>query len=319
MADIDYQGVLEQALTERDTQLQEAILPEINIGEAVPVKEDLTPGVEYSEYGERTVMGSTDDGIIGNKTTSVKTIDSDIEFKKSTVAMWAKVAVWTRQEIDKWARLGLAVDTTKIDDVYSNGMATIQRAGYVGLKSVVGQKGLLNADNVSTFNEATGKTIADMTAEEAVGFILAAYNVAWKASDYRIAPDTIAMDAEDFIALCSKFDSNSTIVGTDLMPVSALDRIYAALNKASNGQVTNVNFVKIPTRLARNITTGKTRLVIYTKNEQYLNMSVTMPTLLGTRQRDSLSYEDGYMASFSGVKWIEPKSAVYGVYKTSAN
>jgi hypothetical protein len=317
MADQDFTSVLEEALTERDTQLQEATLPEINVGEAVPLREDLSDGLEYSEYGERTVLGATNDGIIGNKTTSIQTIDSEIEFKKSGVGTWAKAAVWTLQELKKWSRLNLAIDTTKLDDVYSNGMATIQRAGYIGHEKVVGQTGLLNADNVPVFNETTKKTIADMTASEVIAFILAVYNTAWKASDYRIAPDTIAMDAEDSMALASKFDANATIVGTDLMPLSALDKIYAALNKASNGTVTNINFVKVPTRLARGIK-GKTRLVVYSNNDQYLNMSVQMPTLLDTRQRDMLAYEGGYMARFSGVKWIEPKSAVYGVYTTSS-
>lgn len=39
MESADFEEVLQEALTERDMQLQEKELPEINIGEALPVKD----------------------------------------------------------------------------------------------------------------------------------------------------------------------------------------------------------------------------------------------------------------------------------------
>lgn len=316
MDGFDYANALEQALTERDLELKEKVLPEINIGLAVPIKADIVAGVDWSEYGERSVLGKTDNGIIGKKTTSVLTIDSEIEFKRAPVATWAKGAVWTHQEIAVWERFGMNIQTTKLDDVYANGMATIQRAGYIGHKEVKGQTGLLNSPSVPVFNEVTKKTIAEMTATEVIDFILAVYKSAWEASNYQVAPTTIAMDASDFISLCSKFDESAKIVGVDAMPLSALDKIYAALAKASNNEVKSIEFIKVPSEFARNIQ-GKSRLVVYSKNEEYLNMSVLEPELLDVRPRDMLSFEAGYIASFSGVKWIYPKSAVYGVYTNS--
>lgn len=41
MESADFEEVLQEALTERDMQLQEKELPEINIGEALPVKDGL--------------------------------------------------------------------------------------------------------------------------------------------------------------------------------------------------------------------------------------------------------------------------------------
>lgn len=317
---VDSTEVLNEILTERDTQLQEKKLPQINIGLAIPIKEDLTTGIDYSLYGITDVIGNTDDGIIGTKTTSIVTIGDDIEFAKSPVADWAKGAIWTQLELDRVTQLGMNLETKKLDALYSNGMATIQRAGYIGHKQVAGQTGLLNDSNVSAYNDPSGKTIANMTAEEVVNFIVAVYNLAWKSSEYSVAPDTIAMDAEDFMALCQKFDASSAIVGVDLMPISALQKLRAALNSAQqnfNGEDINVTFVKVPSKMARDITKGKTRLVCYINDEDYLNMSVEMPVLLPAKPKGLLGYEAGYIARFSGAKWIEPKSGYYGDYKSS--
>ncbi|MCT9020825.1 DUF2184 domain-containing protein [Proteus mirabilis] len=312
-----FEEVLQESLTERDKELQEKELPEINIGEAIPVSEGLDFAMEYFEYGRTEVMGSVMDGIIGNKTNSLVTIDSEIEMEKAPVAQWAKAATWTTQQVEKIAKLGLNLPSKKQDDLYANALATIQCAGYRGHNAVKGQEGLLNGSLVPVITEKSKKSIADMTAEEFISMILDAYNVAWAASGYRVQPTHIAMDAADFMLAMQKFDTNSVIVGVDLLPVSAMDRVMAALRKASGDNAFSINFVKIPAEYAREITAGKTRLVIYTYDEEYVEMKVHMPELLPVRQRDLLTYECGYRAAFGGAMWKVPASAVYVDYKTS--
>ncbi|MEY0497661.1 major capsid family protein [Providencia rettgeri] len=312
-----FEEVLQESLTERDKELQEKELPEINIGEAIPVSEGLDFAMEYFEYGRTEVMGSVMDGIIGNKTNSLVTIDSEIEMEKAPVAQWAKAASWTTQQVEKVAKLGQNLPSKKQDDLYANALATIQYAGYRGHNAVKGQEGLLNGSLVQVITEKSKKSIADMTAEEFISMILDAYNVAWAASGYRVQPTHIAMDAADFMLAMQKFDTNSVIVGVDLLPVSAMDRVMAALRKASGDNAFSINFVKIPAEYAREITAGKTRLVIYTYDEEYVEMKVHMPELLPVRQRDLLTYECGYRAAFGGAMWKVPASAVYVDYKTS--
>ncbi|MEY0116202.1 major capsid family protein [Providencia rettgeri] len=312
-----FEEVLQESLTERDKELQEKELPEINIGEAIPVSEGLDFAMEYFEYGRTEVMGSVMDGIIGNKTNSLVTIDSEIEMEKAPVAQWAKAASWTTQQVEKVAKLGQNLPSKKQDDLYANALATIQYAGYRGHNAVKGQEGLLNGSLVQVITEKSKKSIADMTAEEFISMILDAYNVAWAASGYRVQPTHIAMDAADFMLAMQKFDTNSVIVGIDLLPVSAMDRVMAALRKASGDSAFSINFVKIPAEYAREITAGKTRLVIYTYDEEYVEMKVHMPELLPVRQRDLLTYECGYRAAFGGAMWKVPASAVYVDYKTS--
>lgn len=313
-----FEEVLQESLTERDKELQEKELPEINIGEAIPVSEGLDFAMEYFEYGRTEVMGSVMDGIIGNKTNSLVTIDSEIEMEKAPVAQWAKAASWTTQQVEKVAKLGQNLPSKKQDDLYANALATIQYAGYRGHNAVKGQEGLLNGSLVQVITEKSKKSIADMTAEEFISMILDAYNVAWAASGYRVQPTHIAMDAADFMLAMQKFDTNSVIVGIDLLPVSAMDRVMAALRKASGDSAFSINFVKIPAEYAREITAGKTRLVIYTYDEEYVEMKVHMPELLPVRQRDLLTYECGYRAAFGGAMWKVPASAVYVDYKSTA-
>lgn len=315
---VDVQEIIEQSLTERDEVLQEKQLPEINIAEAVPVEEGLDFSLEYVDFGVRSVMGSVKDGIIGNKTNSLKTIDSDIEWMKAQVGQWAKAAVWTTQEVEKVTRLGMDLPTAKQDDLYANALATIQYSGYVGHEGVKGQVGLLTSDKVQLVTDASGKTLEEMTSDEVVDFILGAYNAAWKKSGYRVQPTTIAIDAEDYMIIMQKFSNNGVIVGTDLLPVSAMDRIMAALRKASGNDSFNVELVRIPSRYAVGIKSGKTRLVVYTKDSELLEMKVHMPELLPVRQRDLLTFECGYRAAFSGCMWKQPQSAVYVDYKSTA-
>lgn len=315
MENQEFELVLEEALNERDAKLQEKVLPEINIAEAIPVIEGLEFGVETEDYGVTSVIGSVKDGIIGNKTNSLVTIDSEIEWRKANVGSWGKAAVWTLQELEKIAKLGITLDSKKQDDLYANALATIQYAGYVGHEGVAGQVGLLNSGDVEVVKDASGKTLKEMTSTEAVEMILNVYNKAWEKSDYRIQPTHIAIDAIDFMTLVQKFEVESTVVGTDMLPIGAMDRIMAALRKASNDSTFSVNFVKVPSRYAQGITKGFNRLACYVYDEQYVAMKVHMPELLPTRQRDLLTFECGYRASFTGALWKEPDSATYLDYK----
>ncbi|WP_196010600.1 major capsid family protein [Citrobacter amalonaticus] len=313
----DFEEVLQEALTERDTQLQERELPEINIGEAIPVTEGLDFALDFVDFGVSSVVGSVKDGIIGNKTNSLKTIDSEIEWLKAPVGQWAKAATWTQQELEKIARLNISLQSKKQDDLYANALATIQYAGYVGHQGVKGQEGLLTGKNVQLITDTSNKTIADMSSDEFVKLVLDAYNVAWRKSSYRIQPTNIAMDASDFMLAMQKFDPNPIIVGTDMLPIAAMDRIMAALRKASGNESFNISFVKVPSNYAVGIKSGKTRMAVYTYESDYVEMEVHMPELLAVRQRDLLTYECGYRSAFGGAMWKQPQSAVYVDYKSS--
>lgn len=315
--DVTIESVLVEKLTERDEQLQETVLPEINIGEALPIDESLDLADKYAEFGVVTVMGSVKDGIIsGNgKTNSLRTIDSDIEWKKAPVGNWAKAATWTSQEIRTVERLGQNLDTVKLDNLYANSMATLQFAGYLGHPNIKGQEGLLNGSGITLVNEA--KSIQEMTSAEAVSFILGLYNKAWARSGYRIAPTHIAMDAGDFMLLMQKFDPTGSVVGADFLPISAMQRIMAALQQSNEGNPVNLTFVKIPSNYAVGVKAGKTRLAVYVKDPLYIEMRVHMPELLPVRQRDLLTWEAGYESAFGGAMWKQPQSALYADYKTS--
>lgn len=313
---VDYSDVITEQLLERDKHLQEKELPEINIGEAVPIKEDLDFVTEESEYGVTEVRGSVKNGVIGIQTTSLETIDSTIEYKKSPVVQWAKGIVYTKQEIEKALKLGINLQTKKQNELYSNAVATIQYAGYLGHESAPGQEGLLTGSDINIHKDTSNKTIKEMSSDEFVKMILDAYNQVWSRSNYTTQPTHIAMDANDFMDAMQKFDPNPTIVGKDLLPIAAMDRVMAALRKASQNENFNITFVKVPAQYAKQVKKDKSRLAIYSHDEDYLEMKVRMPELLQTMQKDLLTYMSGYRSAFTGVMWKEPKSAQYVDYKS---
>lgn len=313
---VDYSDVITEQLLERDKQLQEKELPEINIGQAVPVTEGLDFATEEWEYGVTEVRGSVKNGVIGIKTTSLETIDSTIEAKKSPVVQWAKGLVYTQQEIEKAQKLGINLPTKKQNDLYANALATIQYAGYVGHEQKKGQEGLLTGSQVNVYNETSGKTIKEMSSDEFVKMILSGYKEVWSRSNYTVKPTHISMDAEDFMEAMQKFDPNPIIVGADLLPISAMDRVMASLRKASQDERFNINFVKVPAGYAKQVNKNKSRLAIYSHDQDYLEMKVHMPEILEVMRKDLLSYQSGYRSAFTGVMWKEPKSAQYVDYKS---
>lgn len=313
---VDYSDIITEQLLERDNQLQEKELPEINIGEAVPVTEGLDFGIEEFEYGVTEVRGSLENGVIGIKTTSLETIDSEIIYKKTPVTQWAKGLIYTQQEVEKALRLDINLTLKKQNDLYSNALATIQYAGYLGHKQSKGQEGLLTGKKIDI--HSVNKSFKEMTCEECVEVILLVYRKVWARSNFTVQPTHIAMDASDFMDLMQKFDPNSTIVGVDLLPIAAMDRIMAALRKASKNDNFNIEFVKIPADYAKKAKQGVSRLVVYTYDEDYLEMKVHMPELLETHRKDLLTYQSGYRSAFSGVMWKEPNSAQYLDYKSAA-
>ncbi|WP_334320376.1 major capsid family protein [Gilliamella apicola] len=313
---VDYSDIITEQLLERDKNLQEKELPEINIGEAVPITEGLEFGVEEFEYGVTEVRGSLENGVIGIKTTSLETIDSEIIYKKTPVTQWAKGLIYTQQEVEKALRLDINLTLKKQNDLYSNALATIQYAGYLGHKQSKGQEGLLTGKKIDI--HSVNKSFKEMTCEECVEVILLVYRKVWERSNFTVQPTHIAMDASDFMDLMQKFDPNSTIVGVDLLPIAAMDRIMAALRKASKNDNFNIEFVKIPADYAKRAKKDVSRLVVYTYDEDYLEMKVHMPELLETHRKDLLTYQSGYRSAFSGVMWKEPNSAQYLDYKSAA-
>ena len=87
--------LIAEALTEADVTLQEREYPEINIREAIPVSDTLEKGLEYSKFGIVGTRGSLDDGLIGNKTSSLIEVGTEIEWKKAPAEDWAKMAEWS--------------------------------------------------------------------------------------------------------------------------------------------------------------------------------------------------------------------------------
>lgn len=317
IGDLVISGVIAEALTEADLKLQEREYPEINIAEAIPVSETLEKGLEHSKFGIMGVRGSLDDGLIGNKTTSLIEVGTDIEFKKAPAEDWAKMAEWNLVEVEKAVRYGVAIDTTRLGAVYDNALATLQKAGYLGHKASKGQEGLLTGADVEKLAPAVDKTLNAMTADEVVTFILDAYDKAYAKSGYTVMPNKIAIDSRDLMIIMGKF-STSVVVGIDGMPFSALDKITAALKKASGNDTFSVDFVKVPMKFAQKVKNATTsRLAVYSYNDAYVDMEVMMPELLTEINHGLMSFQAGYRTRFTGARWKEPESAVYVDYKIS--
>lgn len=314
----DFEVVLQEALTERDGVLQAKELPEIVIDQALPIEVQTDPNIEEVEYGMTSIHGSLDRGALGNKTNSIETLDADIEMFKAPWFDWALAAIWTEKEVAKIAKIGIDAIKFKQDALFNTAMHTIQKGGFLGHVQAKGQVGLLNSGSV-TISKTYNKTLKEMTAQEAIDLVLHAYGTVWKRSGYRSPPTGIAFDAEDYMELVSKFDTGGAVVGLDLLPLSAMDKIMAALRKASDNQNLQLEFIMVPSNFARDINKGKTRMVVYTKHEDCVSMRVYNPTLVPARQRDLMTYDCAYVAGFSGAMWKQPLSATYVEYKTSVD
>lgn len=307
----DALSYLESGLTEFDSVIKEKTYPDIVIGNFVSMP--ALPDYAVEKYASTVIngRGSLNDGLIGDKTSSLVTVDAEIDGKGVKVATWAKSVQWNVVELAKASRLGVQLDTAKMNVLNHNAQQTIQKVGFVGHTEDDNITGLLTSATLSVFNESTGKSIAEMTTEEAINFFAGLLTQYYARTGGNMFPNTIAIDGFDLMSLTAKVAG----ISANGVPINALAVVKESL---ANVAGYNIDILAIPSMYGRNVADqGKSRALVYTNTDDVVRLAVYQPTSLGIEAQGLLTYQSGLIAAFSSVQFKEPELALYVDYKSS--
>lgn len=315
MADLNAElalDVLEQGLAEFDGKIEEKTFPGIVIGDFVDIKAISDKGLQENIYGVLDARGGLEDGIIGSKTTSLVTTDVNVTMDKSRLVSWAKSTQWTIEELAQAARLGLSLDTTKMDVMLLNAHQTIQRNGFLGHK-VEGLTGLLNSADVEVETGVTAtKPVKEMTPSEALDFFTALFIAGLERTGGQLMPSDLAIDSFDLAYLTAKSAGYRNDDGKFISTLSVLQ------DQLSTVAGHTVNVRGIPNKYAQGVTkAGQNRAVIYTRDASLLEYPVMMPETIAPEKFNLIAFQAGMYCRFGSVDIKDPSMIAYVDYPGS--
>lgn len=310
---IDGLNILVPALAAFRAQMVEEKYPEIVFPQFVHVDSSGGTGLTNKMHFEVTSASDLDDGLVGDKTTSLDTVGVDFTPKEAPIVSWAKGVEYTLRELEICARLNIQVDTEKLRVLRQNADQTLQKVAFVGHGRDNRIKGLLNSPVVTPVKAVKGATAAkgwtEMTGDEAANALINMFSTILDKTELIAAPDTLALPMTDFVAVATKPRHAS---GSD---TTVLEYVTQALKAAAGRDVT---IKGIPLKYADKAGAGgKKRAVAYINSPQHVVFDVPVtPEMLDAQPKGLLAWQTGMRMDFGGVTFLEPQSAAYFDYDT---
>ena len=314
MDDMEIQDLLEQTATEFNESFKEKEYPDVNLGQFMTITQSGNRETEKRAYGEITGTQDLDNGLIDENTTSLETEDVNIKAKKMDYIDWGKAVVYTQLGVIRANKLGIKLDTTKLENLRGVALRTIQKtclAGHAKRKDVTG---LINNGSVNRFDltGTTYKALGDMSGPEARQFMLNLARYAFEGSGSIVMPSTIAIDSADLMYLSGLYDNAITNGQSN---INALTAIRQSLNEYA-GQ--NVNILGIPMGFAKGKgKSGNNRAAVYVNDQSTIYTDWALAPSAGQPfQRSSLSWEIPVEAQFTGAIISQLDRFFYVDYKS---
>lgn len=312
METIDVQNLLEQAAIDFDKTFETQEYPDVQLGKFLTITNSGNEQTTEVLYGEQKGTQDLDNGVIDENTTSLETEDVYVAAKKMGYIDWAKSAVYTSKGVVRAAKLGIQLDTVKLENLRGVCLRTIQKTVLAGHERRTDVTGLINNPSVNVHDLTKGKPISEMTGGEARKFFIDLIKLGYQASDQIVMPNTIAIDNMDLLTLSGLYDASIT---NGVSNVNALQAIKQALNELA-GQ--DISIVGIPMGFAQG--KGKrraNRACVYVNDESTVFTDWALPPTTGdVFQRSPLSWEIPVEAQFTGAIIRKLDRFVYVDYKS---
>lgn len=312
MDEMEIQDLLEQTATEFNESFKEKEYPDVNLGQFMTITQSGNRETEQKAYGEISGTQDLDNGLIDENTTSLEAEDVNIKAKKMAYIDWAKAVVYTELGVIRANKLGIKLDTTKLENLRGVALRTIQKtclAGHAKRKDVTG---LINNDSVNRFDLTGGKSLGQMTGPEARQFMLNLVRYAFEGSGSIVMPNTIAIDSSDLMYLSGVYDNSITNGQSN---INALTAIRQSLNEYAG---VNINIIGIPMGFAAGKGKGgNNRAVVYVNDQATVYTDWALAPSAGQPfQRSSLSWEIPVQAQFTGAIISQLDRFFYVDYKS---
>lgn len=307
-------NILVPALAAFREQMVEEKYPEIVFPQFVHVDNSGGTGLTDKIHFEVESASDLDDGLIGDKTTSIDTVGVDFKDTRTPIVSWAKGVEYTLREMEICARLKIDVDTQKIRVLRQNADQTLQKVAFMGHARDKRITGLLNSPLVTPVKALKGSTAAKdfalMTADEMAAALIDMFKAILDKTELIAAPDTLAIPMTDYVtaAVTPRGEGRDT---------SVLEYVTEKLKAAAGKPVT---IKGIPLKYADTAGVGgKKRAISYINSPQHVVFDVPVPPeMLDAQQKGLLAWQTGMRMDFGGVTFLEPQSAAYFDYAAVA-
>ena len=315
MDEMEIQDLLEQTATEFNNTFEEREYPDIVLGDFLTITQDGNRATEQRAFGEIMGTQNLDNGLVDENTTSLELEDLSIKARKMDYIDWAKAVVYTKLAVIRAEKLGIKLDTAKLENLRDVALRTIMKVGFIGHARRPDVTGLLNNKAINRFDlsGAAHKSIKEMSGPEARAFILNIVRYAYEGSGSIVMPDTIAIDSADLMYLSSVYDNDLTHGQSN---INALTAIRQSLNEYAG---IDVNIIGIPMGFAigKGKGNGNNRAVVYKNASDVIWMDWALAPSAGQPfQRSSLSWEIPVEAQFTGVIVSKLDRIFYVDYKS---
>ena len=307
-------NILVPALAAFREQIVEEKYPEIVFPQFVHVDNSGGTGLTDKIHFEVESASDLDDGLVGDKTTSIDTVAVDFKDARTPIVSWAKGVEYTLRELEICARLKIDVDTQKIRVLRQNADQTLQKVAFMGHARDSRITGLLNSPVVTPVKALKGSTalkdFALMTADEMAAALVDMFTAILNKTELIAAPDTLAIPMTDYVmaAVTPRGEGRDT---------SVLEYVTEKLKAAAGKPVT---IKGIPLKYADTAGVGgKKRAIAYINSPQHVVFDVPVPPeMLDAQQKGLLAWQTGMRMDFGGVTFLESQSAAYFDYAAVA-
>lgn len=307
-------NILVPALAAFREQMVEEKYPEIVFPQFVHVDSSGGTGLTDKIHFEIESASDLDDGLVGDKTTSIDTVAVDFKDLRSPIVSWAKGVEYTLRELEICARLNIQVDTQKIRVLRQNADQTLQKVAFIGHGRDTRITGLLNSPLVTpvkALKNSTGSLdFAKMDGDKMAAALVDMFNAILNKTELIAAPDTLALPMTDFVhaAVTPRGEGRDT---------SVLEYVTEKL-KAAAGKPVSIK--GIPLKYADTAgASNKKRAIAYINSPQHVVFDVPVaPEMLDAQQKGLLAWQTGMRMDFGGVTFLEPQSAAYFDYAAVA-
>ncbi|ETD72965.1 hypothetical protein V757_01075 [Pelistega indica] len=303
---MDHLNILQTALTQVSKDISMTKYPEIVFPQFVYVDSSADRLMDFRQHLTGDVTGDLDDGIIDINTTVFDQVDIKFGSRTTPLFPWLKTVSWTLHQLEKAAKFGVAIDTSKIKSLNLNAQQTLQKVAFIGHARKDGVKGLLNSPDVTIQEAKIKKAINTMTYDEATATFKDMFLAVFDQTNLIAAPDTIAISYDDYAYLA--------FLEKDHKEKTALQWLQEHLSGAAGKAV---SIKPLPGGFAKLATAGssKKRAIAYINDAEHVVFDVPQsPTILTAEKVGLVSFQSGLQMAFGGVTFKEPQSAIYVDY-----
>lgn len=294
-------------LTQVLPKIIETKYPEIVFADFVNVDSSANPYIDKVVHLASAGTADFKNGLIADNTTTFNSVDVEFTPIEVPLVRWRKSTGWTDVELQRAQLLAQDVDTSRVAALNKNAYHTLQHVAFLGHEQRPDITGLLTSKTVKSLAGGFSKPIKQMTYDEAVTAFAELFDKVTAQTGNIKAPNTIAIDFGDYsaLALLTKPGESS---------LTAVEFLETAFSKVAGHEV---KFKRIPSNFATLAKKGKTRLLMYYNDPEYVTWDVPMtPQFTGPFAKDGsqTNYQLLATMAFGAVCFLEPESAVYVDY-----